>query len=326
MPQAPDPTVTAAAQSSANTNTAAAQSALNNVSQYGPYGSSVFNQSGSYTNGAGDTVPTYSETTSLNPGAQAIYSGELQTGQNLVPTAEQLATNAGTSALTPLNFNTADSGILNSAPQQLDQTAANAVYNEQAGFLNPQWNTSQTQLQDQLSRQGIPVGSDAYNNAMTNFNNSKTQAYQSAQNSATAQGSQSAANLFNMALTGQQQNLSQQQLAQSNPLSLLQQLYGSQPNTPTQTAATPSTTNVAPTDVVGATTASGQLANQQYQSQLSANNAQFGGLAGLAGTGLQAAALYNGLGAAGYTSPFAATALSGGSDAATTALMAAIAA
>jgi hypothetical protein len=62
---------------------------------------------------------------------------------------------------------------------------------------------------------------------MTNFQNQKIQAYQSAQDSATAQGAQNAGLLFNQALAGQKQNISHQQLAQMSPIELLGMLYNS---------------------------------------------------------------------------------------------------
>lgn len=193
-----------------------------------------------------------------------------------------MAQQAGTSATTPLNFNTADSSTLNQSPQLLDQNTTNAIYGQEQSFLDPQWNQQQTQLQDQLSRQGIPVGSAAYNNAMQQFNNSKTQAYQSAQDTAIGQGTSAASNLFNMALTGQQQNVAQQQLAQSDPISLLQSLYGATPSTPQQPVASPSQAAVSPTNVIGAQQLSTNAQEANYQAQVSNQNADIGGLASIA--------------------------------------------
>lgn len=280
-PPVPSAASTAQAQGASNVDTAAAQAALNNVNQITPYGSTTYNQTGTYNTPGGETVPTYTQTTALNPLSNAIYTGGLQTAGSLI-------NSAGTSATTPLNFNTADSSTLNSTPQQLDTNAANAVYQEQASFLNPQFAQSQTDLEDQLSRQGIPVGSDAYNSAMTNFNNSKTQAYQAAQDSATAQGAQSASQLFNLALAGQQQNIAQQQTAQSNPISLAQSILGASPTQ--QPIVQPSAVPVGQTNVLGAQALQTNAAQSNYQAELAQNNALFGGLAGLGGT-LGAAAI-----------------------------------
>ena len=286
VPAVPNPTATANAQAGANVSTAAAQAALNNINQNTPYGSTSYQQTGSYTTPSGETVPTYTQNTELSPLGQQILTGQQTLASNILPTANTLAGEAATSATTPLNFKTPYSDTLNQGPQLLNQNVTNALYGEQKGFLDPQWNQQQQQLQDQLSRQGIPLGSDAYNNAMTQFNNSKTQAYQAAQDQSIAGGSSAANNMFNMALSGQQQNLSQQELAQQNPISLMQSILGAAPTTASQPIATPTPTSIAPTDVIGATGLSQNAAMQAYQAQLAQQNAQFGGLASLGGAGL----------------------------------------
>lgn len=291
VPAVPTAQETAAASGQANTSTAAAQTALNDVNQITPYGTTTFDPTGSYTDPQGDTVPTYTQTTALSAPEQTLLTGEQTTANTLVPTAENLANQTQTASTTPLNFNTADSPILNAAPNQLDQTAANAVYNEQAGFLNPQWQQQTQQLQDQLSRQGIPVGSEAYNNAMTQLDTAKTQAYQAAQDSATSTGAQSASTLFGLAQAGQNQNIQQQQLAQQQPISLLSQVTGATPATPTQPIGTPSQSSIAPTDVVGAQATADNASLAAYQAQLQQQNATYGGLAGVAGTVATAAAI-----------------------------------
>ena len=227
VPQPANPTQVAQAQQGTNIGTAIANAGLQNVNQVTPYGSTQFNQSGGYTDPTtGQFVPSYTETTSLNPLSQALLTGTQQAGVNMLPIVNNLVGQAGGSTAVPLNFNTADSAILNSAPQAINDQVARAAYGTQAGFLDPQWNLERQKLEDQLSRGGIPVGSDAYNSAMTQFQNSKTQAYNAAQNNAIQTGAQVAPNLFNMALAGQQQNISQQQLAQQNPLRLLSMVYG----------------------------------------------------------------------------------------------------
>jgi hypothetical protein len=213
-PPAPNPALVAQQQTGSNIDTAVAQKALNNTSQYTPFGSTTYQQTGSQDVGGID-VPTYSQTTSFNPAVQSIISGTENAGASLMPAVQTLADAAGRSATTPLNFAGTNQDYLNAGPQLLDRDATSAVYQQQKGFIDPQW----------LSRQGISPGSDAYNSATTNFQNQKTQAYQSAQDSAIAQGAQNAGLLFNQALAGQKQNISQQQLAQMSPIELLGMLY-----------------------------------------------------------------------------------------------------
>lgn len=157
--------------------------------------------------------------------------------------------------------------------------------------MQPQQKEQQTELQDQLARQGISVGNQAYSNAETQLGTQQNQQTLGAVGQAVQGGEEAAQNMFNMALTGQQQNLSQQETAQSNPISLLQQLMGAAPATPTQPLVPPTPTSVSPTDVVGATGIYSNAAQQSYAAQLAQQNAMFGGLAGLGGAGLMALSL-----------------------------------
>jgi len=281
-PTVPDPTVTANAQSRANINTAAAGAALNNVNTVTPYGSTNYDVTGTYTTPDGQVVPQYTQTTALNPLAQSILSGQQGAISNLMPAASTLSGAANTSLTTPLDFNTPGSSILNSTPQFLSDRAADATFNKAKGFLDPQWSNQQRQLEDQLSRQGIPVGSEAYSNAMAQFDNGRTQAYDAAQQGAIANGTSAAGNLFNMALAGHQNNLADQKTAQTNPLNLMQQIFGSSSTTAQQPVTDPAKINVAPTDVIGATNAATNAAMNNYNANTSASNSAWGNLASLA--------------------------------------------
>lgn len=228
-PQAPtpaDPTVVANATTTSNLGTSAAQQAENNVNQVGPNGSTTYNQTGTYTDPTtGVSVPTYTQTNTLDPLSQTILNGTKQVGASLVPTAQSLAGQAATSATTPLNFAGINNSVVQGGPQAIDQNATNAIYKGDTALLDPTFTQQQTDLQDQLSRRGIDVGSDAYNNAETGLNTNQNSARVAALGGATNSGITSANNMFNMALQGQNQNVAQQQLAQSNPLSLLSQIY-----------------------------------------------------------------------------------------------------
>jgi hypothetical protein len=225
-PPAPDPALVAQNQTGSNINTAVAQKTLNNTNQYTPFGATTYAQTGSQ-NVGGVEVPTYSQTTTFNPVLQSIFSGTQNAAASLMPAVQALANQAGVSATRPLDFAGANQDYLAAGPQLLDANATDALYRQQKSFLDPQWQQRQRDLEDQLARQGIAIGSEAYNSALSNLQNQKTQAYQAAQDSAIAQGAQSAGQLFNQALAGQKQNISQQQLAQSAPLELLSRLYNS---------------------------------------------------------------------------------------------------
>lgn len=190
----------------------------------------------------------------------------------------------------PLNFDTPFSDILNTAPDVLNKGVASSIYNTQKGFLDPQWDQQQTNLQDQLSRQGIGIGNTAYSNAQKQFDNSRTQAYQAASSNALEQGRAATSQQFGLAQAGQQQNIQQQQLARTMPLSLLSMLNGSTPATPTQPIGTPGQTAISPTDLVGATGIANKGAYDSYKAQVDTQNANTGGAASLAAAAATAAA------------------------------------
>ncbi len=276
--------MTAAAQSGANINTAAAQSALNNTNQYTPYGSTTYEQTGSYTTPSGETVPTWTQNSALSPLGQSVLTGTQGIQQQLINPGQQFAQQVAAWGTQPLNFATpfasqivagpgqigagaqnqatqnildwtpdnlqsmnpafggsiygapdalqqldpAYASMLGQSPQLLNQSVTDAIYGQQKSFLDPQWNQQSTKLEDQLSRQGIPVGSEAYNNALEQMTNSRTQAYQSAQDSAIGQGTQAANQLYNMALQGQQAATGRTQAGFNAALAGQQQQEGQQ--------------------------------------------------------------------------------------------------
>jgi hypothetical protein len=112
-------------------------------------------------------------------------------------------------------------------PKLLNQQAVDALYEANTQYLNPQFAQSQAKMESQLANQGITRGSEAYNNAMLNFNNQKQQAYTDARNQAIGQGTAAAQGLFGMGLQGAQfgntslgqqfgQNVTAQQLANAS--------------------------------------------------------------------------------------------------------------
>ena len=126
-----------------------------------------------------------------------------------------------------LNNSTQIKTSLGIDPKLLNQQAVDALYEANTQYLNPQFAQSQAKMESQLANQGITRGSEAYNNAMSNFNNQKQQAYTDARNQAIGQGTAAAQGLFGMGLQGAQfgntslgqqfgQNVTAQQLANAS--------------------------------------------------------------------------------------------------------------
>jgi hypothetical protein len=149
-------------------------------------------------------VDNNADTLNVNSGANAAAYGLGATGN----TSGQLKTSLGID------------------PTLLNQQSTDALYRANTQYLDPQFTQGQAQLESKLANQGITRGSEAYNNAMLNFNNQKQQAYESARNQAIGQGTAAAQGLFGMGLQGAQfgnqalgqqfgQNVTAQQLANS---------------------------------------------------------------------------------------------------------------
>lgn len=117
------------------------------------------------------------------------------------------------------------------------QDSRDAAYKNATAYLDPQFANQESALRSQLTNQGIPQNSEAWNKAMDDFGRQKQFAYQQAQSNAVNQGNVAQNQLFGQGLAanqnqfgqnlagGQFGNAAQNQLAQQ----LLQQMgYGTQ--------------------------------------------------------------------------------------------------
>lgn len=112
------------------------------------------------------------------------------------------------------------------------QDSRDAAYKNAAAYLDPQFQNQQNALESQLTNQGIPRNSEAWNRAMGDFGRQKQFAYQQAESNAVNQGNAAQNQLFGQNLAanqnqfgqnlagGQFGNAAQNQMAQQ----LLQQL------------------------------------------------------------------------------------------------------
>lgn len=254
-PKAPDPYATAAAQTASNQQTAAYNAALNRTSQYTPYGSSVYSVTGTDPTGA----PTYRNDVTLTPLAQQELDNEQKQNSTLSNLGFTLADQAKAQIDTPYNDQS-----------QSAKDAANAYYANQKTFLDPQFSQGQSDLNSNLANKGVMEGSAAYTRAQGDFGRQKLQAYQTAQNSAVAQGqSQQAIALQN------QSALKNAPLNQLNALRTGTQIQNPQFN------AAPSAT-AAGTDISGDIYKSAQIDSAN-------SNSFMNGLFSLGAAGLSAA-------------------------------------
>lgn len=279
----PDPVATAQAQTQSNEQTAAYNAALNRTSQYTPYGSSVYNQTGTDSTGA----PTWANTINLTPEAQKQLDNQLQQNDQLSNIGFGLANQAQSSlgsanpTAGPLTYSAG--GDYSAQMKQ----AQDAAYNAQTQYLDPQFKQQQSDLTAQLANQGVQAGSNAYNQAQNLFGLTKQQAYQGAQNAAVAAGNQEQNTLFgqsaqNASLNNSTQAQALQQAAylKTLPLNELNALRsGTQISNPTFSTAP--TATAGQSNVEGDTYQSAQIANNN-------NNNFLNGLFGLGSAGIMA--------------------------------------
>lgn len=286
-PPAPNPTTVANAQSAADINTASAQAALNNVNQVTPYGNLTYNQTGS-TNVNGNQVPQFTATQTLTPAAEQALQQQQQLTGGLYGLANSQLNRIDNAVSQP--FDMSKVATLPTNANQYSTDAANAIFGQAKQNLDPQFAEEQSQLQDQLSRQGIPVGSQAYSQSLADFNRSKNNAYATAQNSATTEGY----NVGQQQLAGEeglaQQQIQQQNFTREQPLNEAIALMGGGQVQNPSFSNTPQT-QVAPTDVTGAYALQQSALNNNYNQQVAQNSATQGGMFGLGSAGIMALAL-----------------------------------
>jgi hypothetical protein len=145
-------------------------------------------------------------------------------------------------------------------PFDFDASQANKLVDMQRTFLDPQWARHQETRESDLLNRGLNMGSEAYTRAMGDFSNQRQQAYD--QNYLSSYKTAA-----DMAMAERNQPL--------NELSAL--MSGSQ-------VQQPGFTNTPQTQVSGVDYAG--LVNQNYQNEMSANNAKLGGIFGLGSAAL----------------------------------------
>lgn len=197
-PAAPDPWETAAATTQSNQQTAAYNKALNLNNFSNPFGAQNSTISG-YDPSTG--APIYQTSTTANPQLQGAMNGLFgQIGNNSGVNQNALnglgSLQGGYSSLNDWlsglqgGYESLRSQADIGAAKDAQQQGQNAAYQAQTQYLDPQFSQQGESLAAQLANQGLTPGSQAYNNAMLNFNNTKQRAYSDAANQSILTGSQ----------------------------------------------------------------------------------------------------------------------------------------
>lgn len=191
-----------------------------------PQGSLSYSQTGTNSDG----TPQYTQTQTLSPDEQTKYNLNNQVAIALDGLANQsvgqvqnaMSSPLDTSGNAPIVSNvnggpiqsSLDYSGLQAIPTSNDfsadnQTQANAVYQQAASRLDPQWQQNDSNFASQMAAQGISQNSDAYRRAYQNESMAKNDAYNQAQLTATQAGAAEQSTLYNEALSGRQQGVNE---------------------------------------------------------------------------------------------------------------------
>lgn len=163
-PKAPDPKETAQAQAGMNRDTALTQAMLNMTNQITPYGNLTYSQTGTSkfkdSNGKWVETPTYTATQTLTPEQQAILKETNAASLNLGQLANQQSAAIKDQLAKPFEFN--------------NQDAADWSYDLASSRILPQQQKNQQQLESQLISSGIRRGTAAWDSEMSRLTNANT--------------------------------------------------------------------------------------------------------------------------------------------------------
>ena len=157
-PSTPDYSSLANQTAANNLANAQATTRANRANQYNPYGSSTWTQ---------NADGTWSQNTALSSDQQALLNSQNASKLGLTGAQSNLTQQAADSYSQPFDMSSV-------------QDVADKAYSNYTARLDPQWQASQSQMENKLANQGIAPGTEAYTNAMRDFNAAKNDAYTSA--------------------------------------------------------------------------------------------------------------------------------------------------
>ena len=288
-PPAPDYTGAAQATAAGNKEAAIAAQEGNMINQYTPYGSVEYTQRGTSATG----TPLWSQTVNLSPEQKLAYEKDVAMNAALQDVGTQGLGYVQSALDKPLSFE----GMQQiGTPGEIQQQAADAAYQNAMRYVEPRLQRQQASLENQLANQGITRGSEAWNAAMQDAEANRENIYSQAQNAAYTAGLTGANQAYNQALGARQQQISEAQTLQSNPLNMLNAVRtGSQMQTSAQPQVGVSQPGQLATwsgpDLLGAATAQGQYNQGLYNAQQASQSNTMSGLMGLGGAGMMAYAM-----------------------------------
>ncbi len=218
----------------------------------GPGGAPIFAQTPNFQNPF-ETAPTLSGVTA----AQDIDpTTGLPAFQSQISTQQQMPTSISTTGLTALTND----------PVQLRGNIEQTLFDRQLGLLQPEFTRQSQQLQQNLADRGIPITSQAYNDAVGRLQTQQGEERQRLAQQATLAAGQEADRIVNQARGIRAQQFGER--AAAGEFGLASQGQGF-----SQAAANTALANAARQDTVANQLLSNQIANQQRSREIAERNA-----------------------------------------------------
>lgn len=266
-PPVPDPTVQITAQKGASRFNVAGPGG-SSTWQQGPQTVQGYDQNGAPIFGSTDT-----QTTTLSPDEQKQYDTRNQIANTMLGGA---AGQVGDIANNP--YSSGDKFDYNTDTPD----AAKAAYTRQAALLQPQFDKANRQFDDKMANAGIPVGSEAYNDAKRQQDNDQNFALTDAASGAQQEGAQ-------MAFQQHQANLTQGLTERQQRYNELAAALGSEQVSPVGSFASGGGGGV---DASGAFNASNNAKLAGYNAGVATDNSNLQAGAGVASAAVMAAVVF----------------------------------
>lgn len=220
-PEAPDPQVTAAAQTKSNIDTANANANLNRINQVTPWGSMTYSRG----EVGPDGVPQWTQKIELSPEQQKLLDSSNRVSQSMADLGEKQLGTVSNTLDKPLSYDNAPKQVTNvgygNIQNDVDMSkvpslvggadlrktyedSQKAAYGMQTQYLDKDYGDQQHNLENKLIQQGVLQGSDAWNKELERLGRQRTFDYNNAFNNSFATGLQAQNQMYNQGLASNQ--------------------------------------------------------------------------------------------------------------------------
>ena len=274
-PAPPDPTQVAQQQTGLNKEAAAYNASINRGSTTTPLGSQSFNYRGLDPNTG---APIYDETVSLDPAQQGLLNQQTQQSSDVGMLSSRLLGGVGDSYGQPIDTSGlqkmyGEGDLLGARDQTQD-----AIYGRHTAYLDPQYQERERGLNTTLANKGVVEGSEAYNNAQSQFGRERGFDYDRAREAAIMGGRDEMQALYGMSADARGRGLNELLTLRDRPFEEFAAVSGQRdPVNLPQFSPAPDV-SMSPTDITNPIYNSYQGQLDAYNSRMAGRNALTSGL------------------------------------------------